>query len=162
MLDKKVYKLINTQINEEMYSAYLYLDFANFFEKKGLKGFANYYTVQAKEEMEHALKFRSYLLDNGEEVVFDEIKKPDVKIAKYIDVLEASLKHEQYITSLINKIYGVASDVKEYKTLEFLSWFVKEQVEEEKNAEDLLTEYKLFGDSIEGLYLLNSQLANRK
>ncbi len=162
MIDKKVAKLINEQVNKEMYSAYLYLDFANYFEDEGLDGFANWYVVQAQEEMDHAMKMRQYLIDNGLHVELDAIAKPDKKFKTHTEVLEAGLAHEQYVSSLINKIYDVAFDVREYKTMQFLDWFVKEQVEEEKNAEDLLKKMAIFSNDSKGLYSLNQELKNRK
>lgn len=162
MLNKKVHKLLNSQINAEIYSAYLYLDFANIFASKGLKGFAHYYNLQAKEELEHAEKMRDYVLSNGEKVSLEAINKPQVKSEDNLEILKQALEHEEYVSSLINNIYSASLEVKEYKTVEFLNWFVKEQVEEEDNANSLVEEYKLFGSSIEGLYKLNAQLANRK
>ena len=162
MIDKKVAKLINEQVNKEMYSAYLYLDFANYFEDEGLDGFANWYVVQAQEEMEHAMLMRKYLIDNGLHVELDAIAKPDKKFANHLSVLEAGLEHEKYVSSLINKIYDAAFDVREYKTMQFLDWFVKEQVEEEKNAEDLLKKMQVFSTDSKGLYSLNQELKGRK
>lgn len=161
MINNKVSKLINEQVNKELYSAYLYLDFANYFEDEGLDGFANWYLVQAQEEMDHALKMRQYLIDNGLHVSLDAIAKPDKHFNKPIEVLQAGLEHERYVTSLINAIYDAAFDVREYKTMQFLDWFVKEQVEEEKNAEDLLKKMEIFSVDSKGLYSLNQELKGR-
>ena len=162
MLNKKVAKLINEQVNKEMYSAYLYLDFANYFEDEGLDGFANWYTIQAQEEMEHAMKMRKYLIDNGVRVELEAIGKPDKVIKAPLDAVKAGLVHEQYVTGLINAIYDAAWEVKEYKTMQFLDWFVKEQVEEEKNAEELLNKVETFAKELPGLYALNQELKGRK
>ncbi len=161
MLNEKIAKLINEQINKEFYSAYLYLDFANFCEDEGLDGFANWYEVQAQEERDHAMTFRGYLKDNGIKVTLDAIAKPDKKLTKVMDALEAGLEHEKYVTSLINNIYHEAFEQKDYKTMQFLDWFIKEQLEEEKNAEDLVKKMKLFGADARGLYLLNQELSTR-
>lgn len=161
MINEKVAMLINEQVNKELYSAYLYLDFANYFEDCGLDGFAHWYELQAQEEMDHALKMRKYLIDNGLHVNLDSIAKPDKKFEKPIDVLKAGLEHERYVTSLINCIYDVAFDAREYKTMQFLDWFVKEQVEEEKNAEDLLKKMEIFSSDSKGLYSLNQELKGR-
>lgn len=161
MLDKKIAKLINEQINKELYSAYLYLDFADFYADQGLDGFANWYEVQAREESDHALMMRRYLIDNGISIVLDAIAKPDKKLENIVDPLKAGLEHERYVTSLINNIYGEAFAIKDFKTMQFLDWFVKEQGEEEKNAEDLLKKAELFGKDAKGLYALNQELGAR-
>lgn len=161
MLDKKIAKLLNEQVNKELYSAYLYLDFANYYEDEGLDGFAHWYEIQAQEERDHAFSMRRYLIDNGCRVTFDEIAKPDKVFKNHLDPLEAGLEHEKYVTSLITTIYAAAFEAKDFKTMQFLDWFVKEQGEEEKNAEDLIKKYNLFGTDAKGLYLLNQELLTR-
>ena len=161
MLDKKVTELLNVQVNKEFYSAYLYLDFANYFHELGLDGFANWYDVQAQEERDHAMLMRTYLHNNGEKVTFDAIDRPDIRMENPMDPLKAALNHEQYVTSLINGIYKAANDVNDFRTMQFLDWFVKEQGEEEKNAEDLIRKYELFGSDPKGLYALNQELLAR-
>ncbi len=160
-MDKKVSTLLNDQINKEFYSAYLYLDMANFYSRKGLDGFANWYEIQAKEEQDHAMLMYQYLQNNGEEVTLDAIAKPDKIFKTLMDPLKAGFEHEKYVTSLINNIYAAAHDVNDYRTIQFLDWFVKEQGEEEKNAMDLITKMELFGDDARSLYMLNSELAAR-
>ncbi len=161
MLDKKVAQLISAQVNKEFYSAYLYLEFANYFEDAGLDGFANWYNIQAQEERDHAMLMRTYLFNNGERVTLEAIDKPDADIKEPMDVLQAGLKHEFYVTSLINGIYDAAKAASDYRTMQFLDWFVKEQGEEEKNAEDLIKKYKLYGSDPKGLYALNQELLTR-
>lgn len=161
MLDKKVAELLNEQVNKELYSAYLYMEFANYYADEGLDGFRNWYEVQAKEERDHAIMIRAYLIDSGVRVTFGKIDAPDAKLGSYIDPLEAGLEHERYVTSLITAIYNAAGDVRDYKTMQFLDWFVKEQGEEEKNAEELIKKMKLFGGDPKGLYMLNQELAAR-
>lgn len=161
MLDPKVKELINTQVNKEFYSAYLYLDFANYYYDEGLDGFANWYDVQAQEERDHAMLMRTYLQNNGERVTFDRIEKPDKTCSRIDDPLRFSLEHEQYVTGLINTIYKAASEINDYRTMQFYDWFVKEQGEEEKNAEDLIKKYELFGRDPKGLYALNQELLGR-
>lgn len=161
MIDKKIAALINEQVNKELYSAYLYLDFANYYADEGLDGFAHWYEIQAQEERDHAMMMRRYLIDNGVRVTFDAIAKPDKKFAKSSDPLDAGLEHEQYVTSLINNIYAEAFAIKDFKTMQFLDWFIKEQGEEEKNAEDMIKKFQLFGHDAKGLYSLNQELAAR-
>ena len=161
MLNEKIAKLINTQVNKELYSGYLYLDFANYYADEGLDGFAHWYEVQAQEERDHAMMMRRYLIDNGIKVTFDAIAKPDKKFSNTTDPLKAGYEHEQYVTSLINNIYSEAFAIKDFKTMQFLDWFIKEQGEEEKNAEDMLKKMELFGHDAKGLYALNQELAAR-
>jgi ferritin len=161
MLNAEVARLLNEQVNAEFYSAYLYLDFSNYYNEVGLDGFANWYDVQAQEERDHAMLMRTYLHNNGEKVTFEAIAKPDVELKEAIDPLNAALKHEQYVTSLINGIYKAANEANDFRTMQFLDWFVKEQGEEEKNADDLIKKMELFGTDAKGLYMLNSELGSR-
>ena len=160
-MNEKVAYLLNDQINKEFYSAYLYLDMANFYTQKGLDGFANWYEIQAKEEQDHAMLMYQYLQNNGEKVTLEAIGKPDKTFKTLMDPLKAGLEHEKYVTSLINTIYAAAKEVNDYRTTQFLDWFVKEQGEEEKNSMDLITKMELFGDDARSLYMLNSELAAR-
>ena len=161
MLDKKVVKLLNEQVNAEFYSAYLYLDFANYYADEGLDGFQNWYNIQAQEERDHALLFIQYLQNNGEKVTLEAIDKPDKKLTKLDTPLKEAFKHEQLVTSLIHTIYEAAVKVKDYRTMQFLDWFVKEQGEEEKNADDMVKKFELFGNDPKGLYALNEELGGR-
>lgn len=161
MINEKVAKLLNQQINKELYSAYLYLAFADYYTQKGLEGFANWYNVQAQEERDHALLFRQYMHNNGLEVTLLAIDQPDAVLKKDMDALKEGLKHEQYVTQLIHTIYESAYEVKDFRTMQFLDWFVKEQGEEETNAETLINKMELFGTDAKGLYMLNAELATR-
>ena len=160
-MDKRVADLINQQVNKEFYSAYLYLDFANYFAAKGLDGFANWYRIQAQEERDHAMLFFDYLHHNSVAVTLEAIDKPEWERGDIMDVLKAGLAHEEYVTSLINDMYDAAQQVKDFRTVQFLDWFVKEQGEEEANANDLITKMEMFGTDARGLYLLNSELKAR-
>ena len=161
MLNAKVRELLNTQINKEFYSAYLYLEFSNYFKEKNLDGFANWYMIQAQEERDHALLFYQYLQNNNEIVTLEAIDKPTTGFESNMAVLQAGLNHEIYVTSLINDIYAAAYEVKDFRTMQFLDWFVKEQGEEETNANDLIAKTELFGSDPKSLYMLNQELAGR-
>ena len=161
MLDKKVAGLINDQVNKEFYSAYLYLDFSIFYDDAGLDGFANWYKIQAQEERDHAMLMMEYLQNNGEKVELAAIAKPDKELKDKLQVLELGLEHERYVTSLIHAIYDAAYSVRDFRTMQFLDWFVKEQGEEEKNAEDMVKKMKLFGEDARSLYMLNNEMAAR-
>lgn len=161
MLDQKVAELINVQVNKEFYSAYLYLDFANYYREAELNGFANWYQVQAQEERDHAMLFIQYLQNNGEQVVLEAIDKPQIDLTSAKAVLAEGLRHEQYVTGLIHNIYDAAYSVKDFRTMQFLDWFVKEQGEEETNADNLVKKYELFGGDPKSLYMLDNELGAR-
>ena len=160
-MNEKVAALLNDQINKEFYSAYLYLDMANFYSRKGLDGFANWYEIQAKEEQDHAMLMYQYLHNNDVTVTLEAIAKPDKTYTTLMDPLKAGLEHEKHVTSLINNIYAAAQEVNDFRTTQFLDWFIKEQGEEEKNSTDQITKMELFGDDARSLYMLNSELAAR-
>ncbi len=161
MLDEKVVKLLNEQITKEFYSAYLYLDIADYYISNDLDGFGNWYSVQAQEERDHALLFVKYLQNNSIRVNFEAIDKPAHVFNAPIDPLLVGASHERYVTSLIHNIYDAAYSVKDFRTMQFLDWFVKEQGEEETNADSLVNKYKLFGDDPKSLYLLDQELKAR-
>ena len=161
MLNAKVHELLNAQITKEFYSAYLYLHISNYFKERSLDGFANWYMVQAQEERDHATLFFKYLQNNKMKITLEAIDKPDVEINCDMDALKASLKHENYVTSLINDIYAAAYEAKDFRTMQFLDWFVKEQGEEETNATDMIAKMELFGGDAKSLYMLNQELAAR-
>lgn len=160
-MDSKVSTLLNEQITKELYSAYLYLDFSVYYEQQGLDGFANWYMIQAQEERDHAMLFLKYLQQNGEKVELGAVDKPDKVLDSLMAPLKAGLEHEIYVTSLINDIYEAAYNVKDFRTMQFLDWFVKEQLEEEKNADDMIKKMELFGNDSKGLYSLDSEYAAR-
>ena len=161
MMNERVHELLNDQINKEFYSAYLYLDFSNYFKAKGLDGFANWYMIQAQEERDHAMLFYQFLQNEGKKVTLKAIDQPNKELKSDMAVLEAGLEHEKYVTSLINDIYAEAYGVRDFRTMQFLDWFVKEQGEEETNANDLITKMELFGSDPKSLYMLNQELGAR-
>ena len=160
-MNEQVAKLLNEQINKELYSAYLYLDIANFYDELDLDGYANYYMIQAQEERDHALLFMKYMQINNLKVTLEAIGKPDKEYASVMDPLEVAAEHERYVTSLINNIYHEAHQARDYRTMKFLDWFVDEQMEEEENADSMISRYKLFGQDPKGLYLLDQEYAAR-
>ena len=160
-MNENVARLLNEQINKELYSAYLYLDIANFYDAMDLDGYANYYMIQAQEERDHALLFMKYMQVNGLEVTLEAIGKPDKTFETVLDPLEVAAEHERYVTALINAIYHEAHQAKDYRTMKFLDWFVDEQMEEEENADSMISRYKLFGQDPRGLYLLDQEYAGR-
>ncbi len=160
-MNEKMYELLNEQINKELYSAYLYLDMSLFYSAEGLDGFANWFKIQAMEERDHAMMFMDYILDNGCKVELDTIAKSEYSYEKHIDPLNTTLEHEKKVTESINNMYAHAMQINDFRAQQFISWFISEQREEEKNAGDLIQKMKLFGDDAKSLYMLNSELAAR-
>lgn len=161
MLNQKIVSLLNKQVNNEFFSAYLYLDFSNYYEHKGLKGFANWFRIQAKEELDHGMLMYQYLHNNNELVALDTISRPNKTYENLEAPLKMALAHECGVTASINEIYQAAEEVKDYRTMQFLDWFVKEQGEEEANTHELISKMELFGGDSRALYLLDSDLGSR-
>jgi ferritin len=161
MLSQKTASLLNEQIMKELYSAYLYLDMANYYNEQGLEGFENWFYIQAEEERDHAMLIRRYLQNNDQKVVLFTIEAPGEKYDGLEGPLNKTLEHEKEVTASIHNIYATANEENDYRTLEFLNWFVKEQGEEEKNANDLIRKFELFGEDSRGLYLLDQELLAR-
>lgn len=161
MLNSEISKLLNEQITKELYSAYVYLDMANFYSDHNLNGFENWFYVQMQEERDHALLFRQYLLNNDEQVKLLPIEAPNIEFVNLKDPLVAALAHEITVTESINKIYEATYTYNDYRTRQFLDWFIKEQGEEEKNSNDLIKRFELFGDDAKSLYMLDSELGAR-
>ena len=161
MIHKDMAKALNTQINKEMYSAYLYMSMSNHSAKLGLKGFANWFMVQYHEEMYHAMKLYEYVQRQGEDVVLGTIKAPPSEFATPLDMFTQTLTHEQFITSSINKLMELAIKKKDHATQIFLEWYVTEQIEEEENDNDIILQLKLIGDNPHALLMLDRELAAR-
>ena len=160
-MNEKIAALLNQQINKEFYSAYLNLDISNYYDEQDLDGYAHYYMVQAQEERDHALLFMKYMQINGLKVTLEAIGKPDKQFDSVLTPLEVAAEHERYVTALINNIYHEAHQARDYRTMKFLDWFVDEQMEEEENADSMISRYKLFGQDPKGLYLLDQEYAAR-
>ena len=161
MISKKMQDAMNEQINAEIYSAYLYLSMAAYFESINLKGFANWMRVQEQEENFHAKKFYDYLLSRQGVVTLKAIAAPPNKWKNPLDVFKAVYEHEQKVTDLINKLATLAQKESDHATGVLLHWFINEQVEEEANADGLIQKLKLIGDNSSGLFLLDQELAAR-
>lgn len=161
MLNKELVSLLNNQINMEWYSAYFYLDIYSYYMDKDLNGFGNWFYVQTQEERDHAMLFVKYLLNNNEKISLQDVEAPDITFNDFREPANAAFEHEKKVTASINNIYDVAYSLKDFRTMQFLDWFVKEQGEEEKNTEDIVKKYDLFGTDAKGLYLLDAELATR-
>lgn len=161
MISNKIQDAINAQINAEFWSAYLYLSMAQNFQAQGRPGIANWFMVQFKEEQAHAEIFINYLNQRGGRVRLEAIEAVPQEWATPLDAFEATLAHEQKVTALINNLFALSEEEKDYATRDRLFWFVSEQVEEEDNARTLIDKFKLIGDNGMGLYMLDQELASR-
>jgi len=161
MLIKKVEQALNSQIQKEIASAYLYLAMSAHLENKDLPGMANWMKVQAHEEMGHAMRLFGYVVSRDGCVVLEAIEKPDSEFGSALEVFDRVLKHEQYVTESISKLYELAVSEKDYPTQSHLQWFIDEQVEEEKTAKDVLTQLKVAEGHPPILLMLDQQLGKR-
>lgn len=161
MINENVKNVLNEQVNKELYSAYLYLSMSAYFSDLGLLGFANWMRVQTQEETAHAMFIYDFLIDRGEKVILTAIETPPTSWNNPLHAIEEALKHEIYVTGLINNIVSVAEEVKDRATMSYMNWFVDEQVEEEANAKEIIDKLKLIGDDKSALYLLDKDLSAR-
>ena len=158
-MNSKVKELLNQQVTNELESAYLYLEFSNFFDSRNLEGYANYYKVQAKEEIDHAMRIYDYLHKANENVKLMIIHAPQEEYKTIEDVLDAGLKAEKNVTEMINNIYSATIKYSDFASKVFLKWFIDEQVEEEENAQKMIDDYRMFKDN---LFNLDKKYSERK
>jgi ferritin len=162
MLTKAMQDAINEQIKNELYSAYLYLAMSNQLEEKNLGGFANWLQVQFHEEQGHALKFMEYLHDRGGKVELKAIDQPPAMWSTNLEVFQQVLEHEKKVTNLIHKLYALALKENDYATQLMLQWFISEQVEEEKNASDIIAQLEMITAHDTAVLMLDHDLGKRK
>ncbi len=161
MIKQKVESALNNQMNKEFYSYYLYLAMAAYFESNNLKGFGHWLRIQAKEEAEHAMKLYDYLIERESKVVLQPIEAPPSSWKSHKEVFTAAYQHEQKVTGLITKLLELAKSEKDHATELFLQWFVKEQVEEEATAHEVLQKLQLVGNEGSALFMLDGELGKR-
>ena len=161
MISKKMEEALNGQLNAEAYSAYLYLSMSAYLESVGLRGFGNWMRMQAREEMTHAMKFYRHILDRGGKVHLSSIAAPKASWDSPQEVFEDTCRHERKVTGLINDLVKLAGAEKDQAAGDFLQWFVKEQVEEESAADEVLQKVKLRGGKGDGLLPLDEELGRR-
>ncbi len=161
MISKKIEKALNDQINAEFFSAYLYLSMSAFLTDISLTGFANWMRAQYEEEKFHAMKMYDYVLERGGKVKLKSIDAPKHKWKNIVDVFEDVLKHEQHITSLINDLMSLSIEEKDHATVNFLQWYVDEQVEEEATVSDILAQLRLIDGKGSGLFMLDREASQR-
>ncbi len=161
MLAKKMEKVLNDQINAELYSAYLYLSMSAYFEAENLPGAASWMKIQCQEERMHALKIYDYVNERGGRVTLKSIAEPPAKWKSPLDVFQATYKHERVVTERINDLVNLAIKENDHATNAFLQWFVTEQIEEEKSADEIVQKLKRISDVPAGLYMLDKELGQR-
>jgi ferritin len=161
MLSKELEKAINAQINAELWSAYLYLSMSMHFANAGYDGIANWFAIQFKEEQDHATIFMNYMNSRDAKVLLEPIAGVDTEWATPLAAFQATLAHEQKVTSLINNLNALAVEAKDYATQAKLQWFITEQIEEEQNARTYIDTLKKIGDNGYGLYMFDKELAAR-
>jgi ferritin len=162
MLTEKMETSLNSQLNAELYSGYLYLSMNAYFKNLNLDGFANWMYAQALEELMHGMKFYAFINQRGGRVKLAEIAAPPVEWGSPLEVFEETLKHEQKVTGLINNLVEIALEERDHATQIFLQWFVTEQVEEEENVGGVLEQLKLLGEAQGGLFMIDRELAKRQ
>ncbi|MBQ8475783.1 ferritin [bacterium] len=161
MITEKMQQAFLSQINKELYSEYLYLSMKAYFADKNLKGFVNWMSIQVQEEHAHAMGMFDYVIERGGRVTLDAIERPKNDWANPLEVFKDVLAHEEYVTSQINLLYDTALETKDRAAQLFLNWYIREQVEEEASAADILGRLELIGDDKHALLDLDKELMTR-
>ncbi|MCD8080622.1 MAG: ferritin [Bacteroides sp.] len=161
MLSNKMQEAFNAQINAELWSAYLYLSMSANFATTGKPGFANWMKIQFQEEQDHAMKFLNYIISRGGTPVLKPIEEVKTSWDSPLQAFEETLSHEQKVTSMINELYALATEEKDYATQSMLKWFIDEQVEEEETAQGIIDALRMIKDNGFGLYTLDKELGAR-
>ena len=161
MLSEKLYKAINDQINAELWSAYLYLSMSMDCEAKGYKGIANWFFVQFQEEQDHARIFMNYLNSRDAKVELLPIAEVAVQWDSILDMFKDTLAHEKKVTAMINNIAAIADEDRDYASINRITWFIDEQVEEEESAREMIAAFEAVEGNKYGMYMLDKELAAR-
>ncbi len=162
MLSEKILNALNKQINEELFSAYMYLAQCAEAGRLGLPGFANWFKLQYREELGHADRFFNYILERNGDVQLDALAKPEIGVETPLSLFEKGLSHEQHITQCIFKLKDLARNESDHATDVFLEWFVSEQVEEESNIQQVIDQLRLVDGNANGLFMIDRELASRQ
>ena len=161
MLSEKLLKALNNQINFEFYSSYIYLAMASYAESEDLAGFANFFRVQAQEEIFHAMKFYDYVNQMGGRVILEKIDQPKAEYKNILECFEDGFNHEKIVTSRIYNLTDIATEEKEPATISLLKWFIDEQVEEENNFNIIIRKLRRAESNPAVLYMLDDELSTR-
>lgn len=160
-MDKTLEKAMNEQVTKELFSAYLYLSMAAYFDAKNLPGFSHWMKIQAQEEMLHGMKFYIFLNNRGCKVELGAFEKPECDFKSIKDVFEKTLEHEKVVTASINNLYSIATKVNDNASIPTLQWFINEQIEEEKNPTDILARLSFIKEDSTGIIMLDQELGAR-
>ena len=161
MINRTMQDAMNDQINKELFSSYLYLSMAAYFEDRNLSGFAHWMRVQEAEEREHAMKLYDFILERGGRVMLKAIDAPKAEWTSTLEVAEEVAAHEAKVTASIYALYETALNEKDYPAQVMLQWFISEQVEEEKNAAEIVANLKLIEKGGTAVFVLDHQLGKR-
>ena len=161
MISQKLHDAINSQINAELWSAYLYLAMSLDAESKGYKGFANWFYVQFQEEQAHARIFMNYLNSVDAKVELLPIAEVKTSWDSVLDMFKQTLMHEKKVTSLIHNLAAIANDDRDFASINRLNWFIDEQVEEDESARDMISAFEAVEGNKYGMYMLDKELAAR-
>lgn len=162
MLSNAMETALNNQINAEMESSYIYLAMAAYAEASNYPGAAAWLRAQAGEELAHAMKFFGFVQDRGGRVTLQAIPQPAAEYGSPVQLFETVLEHEQKVTALVHSLYELALTEKDYASIPLLQWFISEQVEEEKTADDVLRLLKAAGESTHTLLFVDRELGKRQ
>ncbi|MFA6988972.1 MAG: ferritin [Candidatus Gastranaerophilaceae bacterium] len=161
MLNEKIVNALNKQINEELFSAYLYMSMSSYCSSVGLEGFAHWMNIQQQEELFHSTKLYNYVINRGGRAILETIVKPQSEWKEAVDIIEAAKKHEHHITGCINSLITLSLEENDHATASFLKWFIDEQVEEEANVEAVLNKFKLTKNDSTALFIIDKELSTR-
>ena len=161
MITKKLQDVFNEQINKELYSEYLYLSMATWFDAENLPGFASFFKIQVQEERFHAMKMYDFVNERGGRVILEKINKPQIDFKSALEIFEMAYKHEQFISKSINELMDVAIEENDHATKSFLNWFIDEQVEEEASMDAIVGKLKMLGGNGHGLLMIDNELGTR-
>ena len=162
VISEKIQNILNEQINKEFYSAYLYLAMSAHFDEMGLKGFADWTKVQAREEVDHGMILFDYIIDRQGRVSLRQIEMPEENFGNPLEVFEKIYAHEKYVTDSINCVANMTDEECDLTTRYFINWYISEQVEEEANVDEIIKKLKMFGSEKAALYHLDKELGSRE
>jgi ferritin len=162
MLDPKLEAALNDQLGGELYSSHLYLSMSAFCESINMAGAAHWFRLQAEEEREHAMKFYAHIVDRGGRVTLGAIEAPPTDFGSVLGAFERALQAERDVSAAIDRLYAMAAEQGDYAAQAFLQWFVTEQVEEEKQADEMVQTLSAIGDDPATLFIVDRELGARK
>ncbi|CAM2870126.1 ferritin [Hathewaya histolytica] len=161
MISEKLFSALNDQINFEFYSSYVYLAMASYCEDEDLAGFANFFRVQAQEELFHAMKMYDYVIEMDGKVTLEAIEKPENNYSSVIEAFKTAYSHEKIVTERIYKLTDIATEEREHATISFLKWFIDEQVEEEASFKGIIKQLERSIENPAALYMIDTNLSQR-